>query len=292
MTTNTSYPHFSLLHTDYVELDAKWDFPHVISPYYRIYYISSGEGWINSQHGKVKLEAGWLYLIPSFTLCHLHCNQQLHQHFLQFFEETPGGVPLFGHHRKVMRLPATAADVVLFERLLTLNPGRGISGSDNPRAYEKDAVYRQYQALNLRQPLHTGMETQGIILQLVARFLAEEAGQEATAPPIPSRILEVIRYIQLHLHRNLTVKQLAGQAALHPDYFSRLFREHTGERPAGYLQQKRVERAQYLMATTALTLEEIALRSGFESLSYFNRVFRKITQQTPGQYRYRNFLVQ
>ena len=45
--------HFSLLHADYVKLNEKWNYANVISPYFRIYYIDEGEGFISSRQEKL-----------------------------------------------------------------------------------------------------------------------------------------------------------------------------------------------------------------------------------------------
>ncbi|WP_443947036.1 hypothetical protein ACJVDH_07980 [Pedobacter sp. AW1-32] len=73
---------FQLLNVDYVKLTNKWNFRNVISPYYRLYYIDEGEGTVSGPNGLVFLESGYLYLIPSFTLCNLYCNFYLSQYFV------------------------------------------------------------------------------------------------------------------------------------------------------------------------------------------------------------------
>ena len=80
---------FSLLNVDYVKLNSKWNYRGVISPYHRIYYIDDGEGELSDSEKKFKLEAGYLYIIPSYTLCDLMCTNFLSQYFVQFFEAQP-----------------------------------------------------------------------------------------------------------------------------------------------------------------------------------------------------------
>jgi YesN/AraC family two-component response regulator len=48
---------------------------------------------------------------------------------------------------------------------------------------------------------------------------------------------------------------------------------------------KRIERAQYLITTTNLSYIEIAEETGFENVSYFSKIFKKVTSLTPGQYK-------
>jgi AraC family transcriptional regulator len=76
---------FSLLNVDHVKLTSRWNYRNVISPYYRIYFIDEGAGEISDQSKTLSLEPGYLYIIPSFTLCNLSCNDHLRQYFVQFF---------------------------------------------------------------------------------------------------------------------------------------------------------------------------------------------------------------
>jgi AraC-like DNA-binding protein len=279
---------FSLLHVDYVKLNERWNYANVISPYFRIYYIDEGEGIVHSAQEKVKLEQGYLYIIPSFTLCHLRCDNYLSQYFLHFFEESAEGISLFENNRTIIKVRARETDIANFKRLLEINPGRGINRSDNPKVYEKNVYYRGYQELNNIVSDSAYLETQGILLQLVSRFLGSNRFRPKHPDPIPSKILESISYIQLNLKKNLTVGDLAKRANLHQDYFSRLFLQFTGERPLAYIHVKRIERAQYLMATTNLSYTQIAEETGFENLPYFSKIFKKVTSLTPGEYKKRN----
>jgi AraC-like DNA-binding protein len=279
---------FSLLHADYVKLDKRWDYANVISPYFRVYYIDEGEGHVFSGEEKIKLEQGYLYTIPSFTLCHLRCQSYLSQYFLHFFEASAEGISLFEYNRKIIKVKASETDIANFKRLLEINPGRGINRSDNPKIYEKNIYYRSYQELNNNVSDSIYLETQGIILQFVSRFLSSRMFKPKSPDPIPSKILEAISYIQLNLKHNLNVASLAKRANLHPDYFSRLFCQFTGERPLGYIHVKRIERAQYLVATTNLPYTEIAEETGFDNLPHFSKIFKKVTSLTPGEYKRRN----
>ncbi|WP_143306518.1 helix-turn-helix domain-containing protein [Chitinophaga vietnamensis] len=276
---------FTLLNVDHVKLGSKWNYKNVISPYFRIYYIDGGAGEIWDAAAKTRLEPGFLYIIPSFTLCNLLCPHYLSQYFVQFFEESSDGISLFENNRSISKVKATEIDILNFKRLLEINPGRGINGSDNPKVYEKDTFYKAYQDLNNRQSMSTFTETHGILLQLVSRFLTRSTFKYNDTQQVPAKILNAISHIQLNLHRDLSVGVLAKRANLHTDYFSRLFLQHTGERPVKYIQEKRIERAQYLMVTTQMTFTEIATQTGFENVFYFSKIFKKITGISPGNYK-------
>lgn len=279
---------FILMNVDYVELGKKWNYKNIISPYYRVYMIDEGEGYIMNEGQTCLLEPGYMYIIPSFTLCNLYCPEHLSQYFIHFFEESPDGLSIFKNNRTVIKLKATLSDISNFKRLYEINPGRKINRSDNPQVYEKSIYYKEYQDLNNKQSDGMFLETQGILLQLLAKFLESEKFERKDISTIPSKVVALIDFIQLNLNRQLTVGELAKKVNLHPDYFSRLFFQLTGERPLLYINGKRIERAQYLTVTTDMPIAQIAQETGFENMPHFSKMFKKITGLTPRQYKEQN----
>ncbi len=288
MLKNTFTYSLSLMHIDYVKLNHEWNYSNVISPYHRLYYIDEGIGSISDHSGQIILEEGYLYLIPSFTICNLHCEEHLSQYFIQFFEESPDGISLFANHRSVIKLEALESDISLIKKLLRSNPGRGINRSSNPKAYEKEAYYQEYQSLNSTLKTYLKFENQGILLLLFSKFLKSLTFQSENPQITPSKIIDTISYIQLNLNKNLNVGELAARINQSQDYFSKQFLHHTGKRPLNYIHEKKIERAQYLIATTNKSFLEIASDTGFSNMPHFSKIFKRIVNLTPGQYRFQN----
>jgi AraC family transcriptional regulator len=276
---------FSLLNADSVDLDKNWNYRNIISPFYRLYLIDEGAGTLYTSSQSHLLERGHLYLIPCFTICNYCCTEYLHQYYLHFTEESTDGTSLFLWNRKIFKVRANQIDIANFKRILQINPGRGLTKSENPRVYEKGPILKGFQELNNLLHVSAFMETQGIILQLLSRFLGSGQFEFEKRSDIPLKISNAIHYIQTNLQRKITVAGLAARANQNSDYFSRTFAAHMGERPLAYIQQKRIERAQFLIITTDLSFTEIAGQTGFESLSYFSRIFRNVTGQMPGEYK-------
>lgn len=288
MSNSTLKYSFSLLHIDYVKLNHNWNYNSVTSPYYRIYYIDEGIGFISDSSIRSVLEPGSIYLVPSFTTCHLSCDDYMSQYFIQFFEESPDGISLFYNSRKVMRLTATDLDVMLIKKMLQNNPGRGINRSNNPKIYEKEAFYKEYLSFNNTMKTHLKFENQGILLQLISRFLNTKDFSTSPQQVTSSKILDAMSHIQLNLNKNINVAQLAQRANQNQDYFSKQFLIHTGQRPLNYIHEKKIERAQYLIVTSDKTFLEIALDTGFSNLPHFSKIFKQIVNLTPGEYRHLN----
>lgn len=96
---------------------------------------------------------------------------------------------------------------------------------------------------------------------------------------------KVKRYIYDNLTSEITLEDVASVANFTPTYFSRWFRNKCNTGFLDYLQQKRIEKACRFLETTNYDIARIAYDSGFTSLTTFNRVFRKIMNQNPRDYR-------
>ncbi len=96
---------------------------------------------------------------------------------------------------------------------------------------------------------------------------------------------EVIARVSERLHEPHSISSLANAAAMSPRTFVRRFRETTGRPPLEWLIEARIERARELLETTDLTIEEIAVRSGFGAAASLRHHLRRKVALTPLDYR-------
>jgi AraC-like DNA-binding protein len=87
--------------------------------------------------------------------------------------------------------------------------------------------------------------------------------------------------------RPLDVPAMARAAHASPSHFARRFREAYGETPYAYLMTRRIERAMALLRGSDLSVTEISLAVGCQSLGTFTTRFRELVGMTPGEYRAR-----
>ena len=99
------------------------------------------------------------------------------------------------------------------------------------------------------------------------------------------KLVEVTNYIDSHRSDDLTVEQLADLAGFSKFHFERLFKAYMGISCYQYITKRRVLMAQELLGDTDLSVMDIALQSGFFSLSTFNRVFKDLNKCSPTEYR-------
>lgn len=84
----------------------------------------------------------------------------------------------------------------------------------------------------------------------------------------------------------LTVAEISRAVSLHPNYAMNLFKKTFGTTLIDYLTRHRVSHAQRMLATTDAKVVDIALSSGFNSISRFNEAFRRACGCTPREYRH------
>jgi len=96
---------------------------------------------------------------------------------------------------------------------------------------------------------------------------------------------EIKRYIDAHLHEPLSLQSIAERFYIHPNYFSRRFKEKFKESFIQYVTNRRMRKAENLLLGSDLQIQEIAELVGFSDAAYFSSVFRKSTGKTPVQYR-------
>ncbi len=100
-------------------------------------------------------------------------------------------------------------------------------------------------------------------------------------------IKNIINYIEKNYPENLTIQLLAERMNVSPGHFCRLFKQYTMKTPIQYINYYRLSKAMELLQTTDRKILDIALDTGFNSMSYFINVFRENMGCTPSEYRKR-----
>jgi len=106
--------------------------------------------------------------------------------------------------------------------------------------------------------------------------------QENSEPPVIRRAKE---FINEHQAEDLTLGQVAKAVNTSTFYFCKVFKKATGINFTDYLSRVRIEKSKNLLLNPNLRISEIAFEVGFQSLTHFNRVFKKVLGQSPTEYR-------
>jgi len=115
--------------------------------------------------------------------------------------------------------------------------------------------------------------------------LEQECG-EAEQRSVPKRIRDVMDYVNRHYDDpDLSVNALAERAGISEVYLRREFRQAVGVSPGEYIRRVRMENAKALLGTALYSITDVAIRCGFDSISYFSCQFRRMYGVPPSVYR-------
>ena len=119
-------------------------------------------------------------------------------------------------------------------------------------------------------------------------FAPELSGgmQNGYMDDVMRRMIKVTDYVKNNLTADdLSQGTMAEMAGISKEYFSRIFKNVAGMNYSKWLNVIRMEKATELLAQNNMTLTEVAMYSGFQSIPSFNRVFREEKGMAPGEYR-------
>ncbi|CDA14980.1 Multiple antibiotic resistance protein marA [uncultured Clostridium sp.] len=121
----------------------------------------------------------------------------------------------------------------------------------------------------------------------LTRDLGNSHGEE---PQIPTdgkykHVYEIADYLSQNCEQQLSLEEIAQRFYLSKYYVCRLFKEVTGYSINEYINIHRVQKAQWYLTETDLSISEIAGRIGFGSMTHFEKIFKTYTTMTPLKYR-------
>ncbi|MCF0134471.1 MAG: AraC family transcriptional regulator [Blautia sp.] len=99
------------------------------------------------------------------------------------------------------------------------------------------------------------------------------------------QLKQVIDFIDNNFTEPITLSELSASVSMSPKYFCRFFSEMTHQTPMDYLNRQRIEKACHQLASSDVSITDVAYNTGFNDLSYFIRTFKKYKGITPGKYK-------
>ena len=122
---------------------------------------------------------------------------------------------------------------------------------------------------------------------LITYGLSRLPADRVPAAPSEPRVLEAMRGMDVNLSSPPSNGELAKQAGMSTNAFTRLFRSVAGRSPQAYLMDKRIERACILLSGGRESVDEVAAATGFCDRYHFSRVFKRLRSVGPAEYRKR-----
>lgn len=230
-----------------------WNFPNVLSPFWRLYYCFTPGNRVLFGQRAFPLTPREMMLIPDHQLFHSQGRGPVRAFWLSF------------HVARRLDMRQTIP--------ILLAPGQ-----------TEMALMRQVVRLfGDRRGLAHRSRIFHLSLALLHLVLSRsELHWQDVPSPVVARITQ---HMEEHLAQPLAVADLAELANLCPESLTRLFNRHQGQTPARFLTHLRVRKAAGLLVNTDDTIDDIAQQTGFPNRAYFSRVFKKITKESPARFR-------
>jgi AraC-like DNA-binding protein len=116
-------------------------------------------------------------------------------------------------------------------------------------------------------------------------FAAESENASSRNRAEPVEVWKTRKFIEEHSGEELSLSRVAKAVNIHPNYLSEKFKQVTGMNFVEYVARTRFEKACGLLHDGDLRISDIAFAAGFQSLSQFNRVFKRLSGKSPTQFR-------
>ena len=140
--------------------------------------------------------------------------------------------------------------------------------------YQKDTPYKEF-------------IMQGMLFRILTTVLEEHIPVEMSYNPLPlsSQIMDAIVYMENHYTEQPSLEETAHHCGFSAGYFSRLFRSQLGMPYNTYLNNIQIRHVRILLATTDMSIMDIAHETGYCHGEYLSAQFKKKIGLTPTQYR-------
>lgn len=248
--------------------------------FWKIVYITKGEGYTHINDRKYPLHAGSVFLIhPEDQTTYEIKGKSIHMYNLLF-------MPNF----VLDDLKELSSDFNFFSIFYWSFSEAELGIKGREQLYIFDAGNRILKLLNsLYEEYETGdINSQHAIRHLLLLLLIQlnrDARDQVTKAFGDQVINYIEMYLQQHYQEDLSLKNLAKQVSMHPAYLCRLYRRKRNISIFNDLRRIRLEKAADCLQAGSLGIAEVCFSCGFNNLSYFYRAFRSKYNQSPGEFR-------
>lgn len=158
--------------------------------------------------------------------------------------------------------------------------------------YFAAASFPKLQDLIEKIPLENGLNQMMLFLEILKEMSETENRQTISTTDFVNetiydtkRIDKVISYLNKNYTRNVSLDEIASFAAMNASAFCRYFRSKTGKSFKNYILDMRIGYACKLLLMEDISISQLSNQCGFETISHFNKSFKKNTGYVPSQYR-------
>jgi AraC-like DNA-binding protein len=263
----------SLLSGGFFRCDPAWSRSrNLLDQCYKVYFPVSGAAQVEMESGAYEIHPKRIYFISGFRLSRQICERRMDVYWLHFVPES-----LYLRH--------------LLDQLPPVQSWSRSAGGWPTSAYEDicrifDHPFSEQNRSRGDLSAAVFCRINGLLLELVAHCL-ETLDENAFREFHPDfyRLKPTLDFMHQHCRENLPLSCIAAVAGLAPNYFHRRFKRLFGITPFDYIVGQRLNQARHLLASTRLTIKEVADAVGYRDPLYLTRVFARRLQVTPTEYR-------
>ncbi|MDI4643597.1 helix-turn-helix transcriptional regulator [Cohnella hashimotonis] len=227
-------------------------------------YTLSGEGWIEYEQRRVRLPKGSAFLV------------RIPGNHRYYYEEN--GAPW-----EVLWLNLRGDEASRIWDLVLAQEGAVIRrDADSPLISQLWKLYRTVSEEKITDKYRLSVLAYEWMLALLQS--SRDAGREVSSKS-HTLLHEAKRLMKANFASPLTLDAIARELGVNKYHFCRLFQKAEHTSPLAYLRDRRVEAAIAMLRTTDLPVQEVGRRCGFDSPSYFGKVFREYMNMSPVAYR-------
>lgn len=264
---NQSFVAYSI-HVPFFEF--KWHY----HPEYELTLITKGSGKRIIGDSHAHFTAGDLILngsgLPHTWSSEPSKNQTVSAIVIQFSENFIQDFIRYHEFADIQNLLSKSGRGLFFDAELTSSISKSIS-----KLPERKGILKITSLLKILQKLS---ETDHVALS--SEFYTANRSKETE-----NRINKICQFLQDHSAENITVGQASEMIHLSKSAFCKFFKRMMKTNFSDYLNEIRIANACFQLSETDKTIREIAVETGFESLTYFNRIFLKKKGRTPSAFR-------
>ncbi|MBN1926803.1 MAG: helix-turn-helix transcriptional regulator [Prolixibacteraceae bacterium] len=256
----------------------EWEFQNLSLPFWRLYANNESGAMVHFGNRSFSLGEGKILLIPPYTSFSTSLKSgkgdRLSGSRIESSEElknlkSRGMVDhLFIHFNLGFRFDQPQPQIFEFD---ADNAAKQLLNQ------VRTGIVNEYQNPSFKQSL----KIHSLILSLLSELPKEVWNMKST----DKRVLRVIDYIERHIGDKLPNEELAETGSMAVNSFLRLFKSTTGSTLQQFIQNKRIEKALVLMHNPSLSIEQIAGECGFSDRQHFSKVFKRVVNISPAQYR-------
>ena len=261
----------------YFEFKSDFSFGGESHDFWELVYIDKGEAIVTAGEKSLTLGEGEIIFHKPGEFHSIASNPQNPPNvFIITFESSSKSMQLFAERQISVPTP--------FRKYISemVADGREAFYLTDDTPYSEGLVEREEAYIGSQQLIRLNLE---ILLIKLVRFFELPKKEISNADGYDRITREVIDMLKNNIYGRLTVEEICRQLRFSRTYLSARFRENTGKTIIEYFTELKISEAKYLIRKDNHTVAQISDFLCFENPQYFCRVFKKITNMTPTQYK-------